>query len=140
MEEGQSQTEALLREIAENTAILGAFIQGTQPAEDDPWGRNKFEIRRDGLRFGQARPTFRQHRDRWDDFAAQFCRAKIDYRVDDDQAKRGLFSVVEGAQSPLVIAGMDPDRQTMRDISFGEYLQQMGEKFRPAAESIQMKE
>ena len=28
----------------------------------------------------------------------------------------------------------------MCDISFGEYLQQMGEKFRPAAESIQMKE
>ena len=60
--------------------------------------------------------------------------------MDDDQAKRGLFSAVEGAQSHLVIAGMDPDRQEMRDISFGEYLQQMGEKFRPAAESIQMKE
>ena len=63
MEEGQSQTEALLREIAENTAIMGAFIQGTQPAEDDPWGCTKFEIRRDGLRFGQARPDFRRHRD-----------------------------------------------------------------------------
>ena len=52
MEEGQSQTEALLREIAENTAISGAFLQGTQPVEDDPWGRNKFEIRQDRLRFG----------------------------------------------------------------------------------------
>ena len=60
--------------------------------------------------------------------------------MDDDQAKRGLFSAVKGAQSRLVIAGMDPDRQAMRNISFGEYLQQMGEKFRPAAESIQMKE
>ena len=122
MEEGQSQTEALLREIAENTAIFGAFIQGTQPVEDDLWGCNKFEIRRDGLCFGQARPTFRWHRDRWDDFAAQFCRAKTDYGVDNDQAKRGLFSAVEGTQSRLVIAGMDPDRQAMRDISFGEYL------------------
>ena len=44
MEEGQSQTKALLREIAENTAILGAFLQGTQPVEDYPWGCNKFEI------------------------------------------------------------------------------------------------
>ena len=43
-EEGQSQTEVILREIAENTAILGALIQETQPAEDDPWGCNKFEI------------------------------------------------------------------------------------------------
>ena len=124
MEEGQSQTEALLREIAENTAIFGAFIQGTQPVEDDLWGCNKFEIRRDGLCFGQARPTFRQHRDRWDDFAARFCQARTDYGVDDNQAKRGLFSAV--------IAGMDPDCQAMRDISFGEYLQRMGEKFWPA--------
>ena len=139
-EEGQSQIEALLREIAENTARLGAFIQETQPAESDPRGRNQLEIRREGLRFGQARPTFRRHRDKWDDFAAQFCRARTDYGVDDDQTKRGLFSGVEGAQSRLVIAGMDPDRQAMHDISFWEYLQQIGEKFRPAAESIQMKE
>ena len=60
--------------------------------------------------------------------------------MDDNQAKRGLISAVEGAQSRLEIAGMDPDCQAMRDISFGEYLQRMGEKFRPAAESIQMKE
>ena len=139
-EEGQSQTEVLLREIAENMAILRARIQETQPAEDDLWGRNKLEIRREGLCFGQARPTFRRHRDRWADFAAWFCRARTNYGVDDDQAKQGLFSAVEGAQSRLVIAGMDPDCQAMRDISFGEYLQQMGEKFRPAAESIQMKE
>ena len=45
-----------------------------------------------------------------------------------------------GTQSRLVITGMGPDRQVMRDISFGEYLQQIGEKFQPAAESIQMKE
>ena len=96
-EEGQSQTEVLLREIAENMAILRARIQETQPAEDDPWGRNKLEIQREGLRFGQARPTFRRHCDRWDDFAARFCRARVNYRVDDDQAKRGLFSAVEGA-------------------------------------------
>ena len=138
MEEGQSQIEALLREIAENTARLGALIRETQPAEDDLWGCSKIEIRQ--LRFGQARPTFRRHHDRWDDFAARVCRARTDYRVDDDQAKRGLFSAVEGAQSRLVIAGMDPDRQVTRNISFGEYLRQMGEKFRPAAESIQMKE
>ena len=87
-EEGQSQTEVLLREIAENMATLRARFQETQPAEDDLWGRNKFKIRREGLRFGQARPTFRRHRDRWDDFAARFCRARIDYGVDDNQAKR----------------------------------------------------
>ena len=98
-EEGQSQTEVLLREIGENMAILRACIQETQPAEDDPWGRNKFEIRREGLRFGQARPTFRPHRNQWDDFAARFCRARTDYGVDDDQAKRGLFSAVEGCRA-----------------------------------------
>ena len=79
-----------MREIVENMAILRACIQGTRPAEDDPWGRNKLKIQREGLQFGQARPTFRRHRDRWDDFAAHFCRARVDYGVDDDQAKRGL--------------------------------------------------
>ena len=60
--------------------------------------------------------------------------------MDDDQAKRGLFRAVEGTQSQLLIKGIDPDGQAMRNISFGEYLQQMGEKFQPAAESFQMKE
>ena len=127
MEEGQSQIEALLREIAENTARLGALIRETQPAEDDLWGCSKIEIRQ--LRFGQARPTFRRHHDRWDDFAARVCRARTDYRVDDDQAKRGLFSAVEGAQSCLAIAGMDPDRQAMRDISFGNIYSRWGRSF-----------
>ena len=58
-EEGQSQTEVLLREIAENMAMLRARIQEAQPAEDNPWGRSKFEIRQEGLRFGQAIPTLR---------------------------------------------------------------------------------
>ena len=75
-----------MREVAENTAILRARIQGKQPAEDDPWGRNKLQIRREGLQFGQAGPTFHRHCDRWDDFAVRFCRARVDYGVDDDQA------------------------------------------------------
>ena len=54
MEEGRSQTEALLREIAENTAILGAFLQGTQPVEDYPWGCNKFET--DGTNCASGKP------------------------------------------------------------------------------------
>ena len=66
--EGLSQTEVLLRKIVENTAILMACIQGMRPEENDPWGRSKLEVRREGLRFGQARPTFHRHRDRWDDF------------------------------------------------------------------------
>ena len=37
-------------------------------------------------------------------------------------------------QSRLVIAGMNPEGQAMHDLSFEEYLQQMGEKFVPAAE------
>ena len=103
--------------LAENTARLGALIRETQPAESDPCGRNQLEIRREGPRFCQARPTFRRHRNRWDDFVARFCRARTDYRVDDDQAKQGLFSAVEGAQSRLVIAVMDLDHLAMRDIS-----------------------
>ena len=70
--EGQSQVEVLLREIEENTAILMASIQRTGPAESDPWGCSKLEVRRKGLRFGQARPTFHWHRNRWDNFAAWF--------------------------------------------------------------------
>ena len=111
--------DVLVREMEENTAAMTARVQGTKPAADDPWGRCEREVRREGLRFGQARPTFRRHRDRWDDFAALFCRARIDYGVNDDRAKWGLFRAVEGAQSCLVIAGMDPDRQAMHDISFG---------------------
>ena len=42
--EGQSQVEGLLREIAENTAILMARIQGMGPAENDPWGRSELEV------------------------------------------------------------------------------------------------
>ena len=61
--EGWSQTEVLLREMAENTAILMVSIQGTRPAGDDQWGRSKLEVRQEGLRFSQARPTFRRHRD-----------------------------------------------------------------------------
>ena len=60
------------------------------------------------------------------DFAAQFCLARTDYGVDDDQARRGLFSAVEGAQSRLVIAGMDPDRQAMSNIFFWEYYSRWG--------------
>ena len=60
--------------------------------------------------------------------------------MEDHQAKWGLFNAVEGAKSRLMISGMNPGRQAMRDLSFEEYLQQMGEKFLPAAESIQMKE
>ena len=44
MEEGLSQTEVLLREIAASTAMLETFVQETQPAEDDPWGRSESEI------------------------------------------------------------------------------------------------
>ena len=62
--EGQSQTEVLLRKIAENTAMLMARIQGTRPEENDPWGRSKIEVQWEGLQFGQARPTFRRYRDR----------------------------------------------------------------------------
>ena len=97
--------EVLAREIEENMAAMTARVQGAKPAADDPWGRREREVRREGLRFGQARPTFRRHCDRLDDFAARFCWARIDYGVNDDRAKWGLFRAVEGAQSCLVIAG-----------------------------------
>ena len=42
--EGQSQVEVLLREIAENTAILMAPIQGMRLAENNPWGRSELEV------------------------------------------------------------------------------------------------
>ena len=51
-----------------------------------------------------------------------------------------MFDSIEGVQSWLVIAGTNPERQAMRNLSFEKYLLQMGEKFVPTAESIQMKE
>ena len=56
----------------------------------------------------------------------------------DKQTKWVLFNAVRGQSSRLVITSMGPKFPAARNITFNKYLRRMGEKFTPAAESIQM--
>ena len=49
-----------------------------------------------------------------------------------------LYDAITGSSSRLVITGLSPELPAAQGMTFGEYLQRMGEKFMPAAESIQM--
>ena len=49
-----------------------------------------------------------------------------------------LYDAITGSSSRLVITSLSPELPTAQWMTFGEYLQRMGEKFMPAAESIQM--
>ena len=55
----------------------------------------------------------------------------------EEQAKLVLYAIV-GHSSRLVIASMNPELMAIQHMEFREYLRRMGEKFTPAAESIQM--
>ncbi len=45
---------------------------------------------------------------------------------------------IKGQASRLVVASMNPDRDPYNGMTYAQYLQRMGEKFSPAAESMQM--
>ena len=81
------------------------------------------------------RPT---NRDRWGDFAVRFRGAARDYGVTEEQAKRVLYDAITLSSSRLVITGLSPELPAAQEMTFGDYLRRMGEKFMPAAESIQM--
>ena len=56
----------------------------------------------------------------------------------EEQAKWVLYNAIMGQSSRLVIASMNPELMAIQHMEFREYLRRMGEKFTPAAESIQM--
>ena len=101
-------------------------------------GRTQKEVRQDYLDFAKNRPTFERGKSRWNDFAALFRAAKDDYGVNDAQAKRVLYGAIVGQSSRLVIASMQPNAGDFANMTFQQYLTRMGEKFSPAAESMQM--
>ena len=49
-----------------------------------------------------------------------------------------LYDAITGSSSRLVITSLSPELPLAQEMTFGEHLQRMGEKFMPAAESIQM--
>ena len=49
-----------------------------------------------------------------------------------------LYNAITGSSSRLVITSLSPELPATQEMTFGDYLQRMGEKFMPAAESIQM--
>ena len=61
-----------------------------------------------------------------------------DHGVIEEQAKWVLYNAIVGQSSTLVISSMNPELPASQHIEFREYLRRMGEKFTPAAESIQM--
>ena len=104
----------------------------------DAQGRNEEQARRDYREFSKVKPTFERGRDRWVDFAHRFNGTRIEYGVNDQQAKWVLFNAIIGASSRLVISSMDPTVGDWAEMTFQTYMQRMGEKFTPASESIQM--
>ena len=49
-----------------------------------------------------------------------------------------LYDAITGSSGRLVITSLSPELPTAQGMGFEEYLRKMGEKFMPAAESIQM--
>ena len=94
--------------------------------------------RAENLAFTRDRPTIERGRDRWGDFAVQFRGVARDYGVTEEQAKRVLYDAITGSSSRLVITSLSPELPASQEMTFGDYMQTMGEKFMPAAESIQM--
>ena len=56
----------------------------------------------------------------------------------EEQAKWVLYNAIVGQSSRLVISSMNPELAAIQHMEFREYLRRMGEKFTPAAKSIQM--
>ena len=123
--------------LADCLAVEG-LLGGNPPGELDPWGRTRKEAREEYLRFTRDRPTFEHGVDRWGDFAVRFRGAARDYGVTGNQAKRILYDTITGSSSRLVISSMSPKLPAAQNMEFEDYLGAMGEKFMPAAESIQM--
>ena len=106
--------------------------------ERDQWGRTRKEGRAEYLAFTRDQPTFERGRDHWGDFAVWFRVAARDYGVTEEQAKRVLYDAITGSSSRLVITSLSPELPAAQEMTFGDYLQRMGEKFMTAVERVQM--
>ena len=134
---GIRDMQQLNMQLADRLAMVGPG--GPGPAvERDNLGRTRSEARKDYLGFTRDRPTFERGRDRWNDFAIRFQGSMRDHGVTAEQAKWVLYNAIVGQSSRLVIASMNPELMAIQHMEFREYLRRMGEKFTPAAESIQM--
>ena len=49
-----------------------------------------------------------------------------------------VYDAITGSSSRLVITSLSPEMPAAQEMTFKDYLQRMGEKILPAAESIQM--
>jgi hypothetical protein len=140
MEQAMTGLAQQLQQIMQVNADIATQIRNATHGggHRDAAGRTPQEARREYLEFSRNRPTFERGKDRWVDFALRFRRAKDDHGVTDEQGKWVLFNAVVGQSSRLVIASMAPDSNDCARMTFAEYLRRMGERFTPAAESIQM--
>ena len=115
-----------------------ALLEGEPQGERDQLGGTRKEARAEYLAFTRDRPTFERGQDCWEDFAVRFRGAAREYSVMEEQAKRVLYDAITGSSSRLVITSLSQELPAAQGMTFGEYLQRMGEKFMPVAESIQM--
>ena len=129
--------QQLNMQLADRLAMGGPGGPGPV-VERDNLGRTRSKARKDYLGFTRDRPTFERGRDRWNDFAIRFQGSMRDHGVTEEQAKWVLYNAIVGQSSRLVISSMNPELMAIQHMEFREYLRRMGEKFTPAAESIQM--
>ncbi len=122
----------------ENILVGEGATGGGQVIPQDKHGRTEKEARKDYVDFCKLRPQFERGRGQWTDFAIQFSKIRNDFRIDDNQAKWALYMAIKGQASRLVVASMNPDNDPYNDMTYAQYLRRMGEKFSPAAESMQM--
>ena len=127
--------------IREMRAGGAANQQAAAPANqaDQNARQDAMQARREYLEFLRNHPKFERGKDRWSDFAFRFESARERHGVGDEHAKAVLYNeAIVGQSSRLVIASMRPNDPNYAQLTFAQYLQRMGEKFTPAAESIQM--
>ena len=134
---GIQNMQQLNMQMANRLAIAGPGGQGPV-VERDHLGRTRSDARKDYLCFTRDRPTFERGRDHWNDFAIRFQGSMWDHGVTEEQAKWVLYNAIVGQSSRLVISSMNPELAAIQHMEFREYLRRMGEKFTPAAKSIQM--
>ena len=131
LQQQQNESHLVMNRVAQQ-------IAGQQAVPRDNLGRTQLEARKDSYDFLGKRPTFERGKDRWADFAATFNHLREFFGVNDAEAKWALHGAIRGSSSRLVVASMVPDRADMVALTFQQYMTRMGEKFTPAAESVQM--
>jgi hypothetical protein len=102
--------------------------------------RNFEAARRARMDLMKSMPSFERGKDRWIDFERQVRLLVEELQVPEGIAKRVLFGAIKGRSSRIVIASLIPNEGAAANMTFDQYLREMGQKFTPAAESMQMKQ